>query len=41
MGDKQIDIELAQMIGAKGILIEKDAKNLKEVVDIIKRDFDD
>ncbi|WP_083200055.1 HAD-IIIA family hydrolase [Thermodesulfovibrio sp. N1] len=41
VGDKQIDIELAQMIGAKGILIEKDAKNLKEVVDIIKRDFDD
>jgi hypothetical protein len=28
------------MIGAKGILIEKDVKNLKELVDIIKRDLD-
>ncbi len=40
MGDKQIDIELAQMIGAKGILLGKDVKDLKEVVEIIKRDVD-
>lgn len=40
VGDKQIDIELAQMIGAKGILLGKDVKDLKEVVEIIKRDID-
>ncbi|ACI20222.1 MULTISPECIES: lipopolysaccharide heptosyltransferase II [Thermodesulfovibrio] len=39
VGDKDIDMQLAQMIGAKGILISKDAKNLKEVVEIIKRDI--
>jgi len=39
VGDKDIDMQLAQMIGAKGILIGKDAKNLKEVVEIIKRDI--
>lgn len=39
VGDKQIDIQLAQVIGAKGILIGEDAKNLKEVVEIIKRDI--
>lgn len=40
VGDKPTDMQLAQMIGAKGILIEKDVKNLKELVDIIKRDLD-
>ncbi|WP_353684879.1 lipopolysaccharide heptosyltransferase II [Thermodesulfovibrio sp. 3907-1M] len=39
VGDKQTDFELARMIGAKGIIIGKDAKNLKEVVEIIKRDM--
>lgn len=39
VGDKQTDIQLAQVIGAKGILIGKDAKNLKEVVEIIKRNI--
>lgn len=38
VGDKHSDIEFANMIGAKGILIGKDAQNLREVVDIIKRD---
>lgn len=39
VGDKDSDIKLAQMIGAKGILIGRDAKTLKEVVEIIKRDL--
>lgn len=39
VGDKDIDMQLAQMIGAKGILIGKDVKNLKEVVEIIKKDI--
>ncbi|WP_297211014.1 MULTISPECIES: lipopolysaccharide heptosyltransferase II [Thermodesulfovibrio] len=39
VGDKDIDIKLAEMIGAKGIQIGKDASNLKEVVELIKRDF--
>ena len=39
VGDKEIDIQLAQMIGAKGILIGQDARDLKEVVEIIKRDL--
>lgn len=38
VGDKEIDMQLAQMIGTKGILMGKDAKNLKEVVEIIKRE---
>ncbi len=36
VGDKQIDTGLAEMIGAKSILIGRDAKNLREVVEIIK-----
>ncbi|MCX7724363.1 MAG: lipopolysaccharide heptosyltransferase II [Thermodesulfovibrio sp.] len=39
VGDKDIDMQLAHMIGAKGILINKDARDLKEVVEIIKRDM--
>lgn len=39
VGDKELDVELAQMIGARGILIGRDAKNLKEVVEIIRRDL--
>lgn len=38
VGDKEIDMKLAQMIGAKGILMGKEAKNLKEIVEIIKKD---
>jgi heptosyltransferase-2 len=38
VGDKEIDIQLAEIIGSKGILLGKDAMNLKEVVEIIKRD---
>lgn len=37
VGDKEIDVQLADMVGAKGILIGRDARNLKEVVEIIKR----
>lgn len=39
VGDKDIDVKLAEMIGAKGILIGKEATNLKEVVEIIKKDL--
>lgn len=39
VGDKEIDIQLAEMLGAKGILIGKDASNLKEVVERIKKDL--
>lgn len=39
VGDKETDMQLAQMIGAKGILIGKQAKSLKEIVEIIKRDI--
>lgn len=39
VGDKDTDIKMAHLIGAKGIQIGKDAKNLKEVVEIIKRNL--
>ncbi|MCX7988556.1 MAG: lipopolysaccharide heptosyltransferase II [Thermodesulfovibrio sp.] len=38
VGDKEIDMQLAQMIGARGILMGKEAKSLKEIVEIIKED---
>jgi heptosyltransferase-2 len=38
VGDKDSDMQLAQMIGAKGILMDRDAKNLKDVVELIKKE---
>lgn len=39
IGDKDIDIKLADMIGAKGIMIGRDVKDLREVVQSITRDI--
>lgn len=39
VGDKDTDMQLAQVIGAKEILYGKDVKNLREVVEKIKRDI--
>lgn len=38
VGDKEIDIELARMIGAKGVMLGRDALNLREVVELIRKD---
>lgn len=40
VGDKESDMEFAEMIGARGIMIGRDASNLTEVVEIIKRETD-
>ncbi|MEN2985308.1 MAG: HAD-IIIA family hydrolase [Thermodesulfovibrionaceae bacterium] len=37
VGDKETDLKMAEMIGAKGVQIGKDARNLKEVIEIIER----
>lgn len=40
VGDKESDMEFAEMIGARGIMIGRDASKLTEVVEIIKRETD-